>query len=172
MCPYENHHLTMMAWAGCAAGVFAQTSRSTGTRDRSFRPIGLARPETAQLNAVNVATASSGGTAASCTGTISFLNASGTVIGSAANFTVTTGQISSASLPFAKSVASGRTEIRGVVTLTESANAPAPCDLEISRETFDATGVTKFISQGLATQVTEAVRDRDDKSPRASITVG
>ena len=44
---------------------------------RSFGPIGLASSETAQINVVNTAAASSSGTAASCTGSVSFVNASG-----------------------------------------------------------------------------------------------
>lgn len=139
----------MIALTGCAAGAFAQTSSTTTTREMTFPPIGLAGSETAQINVVNVAAPSSSGTAASCTGTISFLNASGAVIGSATNFTVTSGQISSASLPFAKTAASGRTEVRGVVALTESSTSTAPCDLQISMETFDtSTGVTHVYLSG------------------------
>jgi hypothetical protein len=136
--------LTTLALAVCAAGASAQTTSSTITRNTPFPPIGLASSETAQVNVVNLANNNSSGTAASCTGTISFLNTSGSAIVAATPFTVTRGQIFSATLPFAKTAASGRTTIRGLVSLTESAtsNNP-PCELQISMETFDtSTGVT------------------------------
>jgi hypothetical protein len=129
-----------------AAAAAAQTTTSgTVTRQTTTPVFGLASTETAQINVVNVAKASSGGTAASCTGTISFLNASGTVIGSATPFTVTSGQIFSATLPFNSVGASGiRTEIRGEITVTETTGAmQAPCALTSSLETYDtSTGAT------------------------------
>lgn len=128
----------------CAAAQTTTTS-STATVESSSAPIGLASSETLQLNVVNTATASSSGTAASCTGTIQFVNSSGTVIGSATSFTVTSGQIFSATLPFSKVGASGtRSEVRGVVTLTVSTGSgAAPCHLTSSLESYDtSTGVT------------------------------
>lgn len=127
--------------AGCAAGLFAQTTATMVTRTLSLPPIGVAGSETAQINVVNLASASSSGPAASCTGSISFLNASGTALGSATSFAVAGGQISSASL---KAPSGNRTMIRGVVTINQSMGASAaPCDLQVSMETFDAsTGVT------------------------------
>src|SRR5579859_6071398 len=105
----------LFATAALAAAAMAQTTTtsSTSTRQSTSAPIGLGSTETAQVNVVNTATASSSGTAASCTGSISFLNASGATIGTATPFTVTSGQIFSATLPFTKAGASGtRTEIR------------------------------------------------------------
>ena len=130
-----------------AAGAIAQTTTTSGTvtRQTTTPPIGLGSPETAQINVVNTATTVSGGTAASCTGSISFLNASGTTIGSATTFTVGSGQISSVTLPFSKAGASStRTEIRGVVSLTvTTGSGAAPCALATSLETYDSsTGAT------------------------------
>ncbi len=119
---------------------------STYTDTRGFAPIGLATSETAQINLANIASASSSGTAASCTGTISFLDASGNTIGAATSFTVTSGQIFSASLPYWSTGASGRTVIRGLVQLTESSSSSAPCAVSSSLEIFDTgTGVTHAV---------------------------
>jgi hypothetical protein len=128
-----------------AAVALSQTTTSGTVTETSNTPaVGLASSETAQINVVNAASNSSTGTAASCTGTISFLNASGTVIGAATPFTVASGVISSVSLPFAKVGVTGtRTEIRGVITRTVTLNSGVPCSLEATFETYDAsTGVT------------------------------
>src|SRR5580700_1946406 len=61
-----------------------------------FPPIGLAASETAQVNIVNTASQPIGGPAPSCTGTITFYNASGAIIGAATSFAVGSGQIFSA----------------------------------------------------------------------------
>src|SRR5258706_11123090 len=84
-----------------AASAFAQgsTGSTTTTIQFSFPPTGLALTETAQINVTNIAAASSTGTAASCTGSVSFVNSSGATIGTATSFTVGTGQIASVSLP-------------------------------------------------------------------------
>jgi hypothetical protein len=120
------------------------------TRNFNFPPVGIAATETMQINVLNSATASSSGTAASCTGTITFTSATGTVIGTATTFTVTSGEVFSASLPFSKTGASGtRAEIVGSVQLTVSTSSPAPCALANSLETFDtSTGVTHVFLGG------------------------
>jgi hypothetical protein len=127
-----------------APALLAQGRTTTYTTTQNFPPIGLASTETAQINAVNVAPASGGGTAASCTGSISFLNASGAVIGTATSYTLGTNQLKSVSLPFASvSASAGRVEIRPVVTQTGTAPSNVPCQLLISIETYDTTtGVT------------------------------
>src|SRR5581483_8740483 len=90
------------------------------------------------LNVTNTASNATSGTAASCTGTIAFLNASGATIGTATSFTVTTGQTTSVSLPFTKVGATGiRTEVRGVITVTLTSGTP--CSLISSFETYDST---------------------------------
>ena len=139
------------------AGAIAQTTTTPVTRTSNFPMIGLGSSETAQINVTNLAAASSTGTAASCTGSISFFNATGAAIGSATSFTVATGQISSVSLPFAKSGGTGaHTVIRGVVTLTETAGVP--CNLESALEVYDSTtGVTHTtLTSGIAGPVPPA----------------
>jgi hypothetical protein len=134
--------LTMLGGAALAASALAQTTTSTVTRESTFPPTGLASSETLQVNLTNTASNSSGGAAASCTGTVSFLNASGATIGSASSFTATAGQTASVALPFAKSGATGtRTEIRAVISATFTSDVP--CALTTSLETYDtASGVT------------------------------
>jgi hypothetical protein len=133
--------LASTAWIAVSAS--AQTT-TTFTRDFNFPPVGIASTETLQINVLNTASASSAGTAASCTGTITFTSATGTVIGTATSFTVTSGQVFSAALPFSKSGATGaRAEIVGSVQLTASASSSTPCALSNSLETFDtSSGVT------------------------------
>jgi hypothetical protein len=143
--------LVLTLLAAAAPALWAQTTStgSTFTDTQDLPPIGLASTETAQINAVNVAAASSSGTAASCTGSISFLNSGGTVIGTATTYTLGTNQITSVSLPFSKvSASAGRVEVRGVITRTAGSNVP--CELLISLETYDTTtGVTHvYISGG------------------------
>jgi hypothetical protein len=132
-----------------------------------FPPIGLASSETAQINVVNTAIQSIGGTAPSCTGTITFYNASGAVIGAATSFAVGSGQIFSATLPYASTGTSGsRTVIRAAIALSSivaqfgiQSSGPPPCALASSLETYDtATGVTHSLIAGLAsTSVIRAV---------------
>jgi hypothetical protein len=141
----QRFYRLLTAAAFTAAAALSQTTASGTVTETSNTPaIGLASSETAQINVVNVASNSSSGTAASCTGTISFLNASGTVIGTATPFTVASGVIASVSLPFAKAGVTGtRTEIRGVVARTVTLNSGVPCGLEATLETYDtSTGVT------------------------------
>jgi hypothetical protein len=133
------------AVAAFGAAALAQTTTTSGTvtRTSSFPPVGLASSETAQINAANIASASAAGTPASCTGTLSFVNAAGATIGTAKPFTVTSGQIASLSVPYASVGGSGRTEVRGVITLTETIGSGVPCSLATSLETYDtSTGVT------------------------------
>lgn len=138
-----------------AASSFGQTTTTTTTytRTSALAPIGLALTETIQVNLTNVATASSTGTAASCAGSVSFLNAAGTVVGTAATFTATTGQTVSVKLPYASAGAAGqRAVLRPVITLTGTSNVP--CKLDTSLETYDtATGVTHICQSGDASGV-------------------
>ena len=85
---------------------------------------------------------------ASCAGSVSFLNAAGTVVGTAATFTATTGQTVSVRLPCASAGAAGqRAVLRPVITLTGASNVP--CKLDTSLETYDtATGVTHTYQSG------------------------
>ena len=138
------HRLFAFAAFTAVVALSQTTSSNTVTETSTTPPVGLASSETAQINVVNTASAAKNGTAASCTGTISFLNASGAVIGTATPFTVASGVISSVSLPFAKTGVTGtRTEIRGVITLTVTPGSGVPCSLQATLETYDSsTGVT------------------------------
>lgn len=139
--------LLTCTFAACA---FAQgsTGTSTITRDYSFPPVGLASTETAQVNVVNIATASTaaGATAPSCTGTITFTDAMGNIVGNSGkptSFTTTGSVVSSTQLTSTElGVTSGRSEFVASVQLTTTLPSKAPCSLIFSLETFDATGVT------------------------------
>lgn len=129
----------------------AQTTTTPAATPRitNLPPIGLGSTETAQINVVNLAANSSAGTAASCAGTMSFVNSAGATIGSATPFTLATGQLASARLPFGSSgaAASTRPVIRGVIQVTPSTATPRPpCSLEITFETYDtALGATHTV---------------------------
>jgi len=128
---------------------FAQTTTSTATRTFRFQPVGLGATETAEVILHNSASNNTNsGTAASCTGSVSFLNAAGTVAGSATTFTLTTGQTSSVKLPFASSGGSGiRTFVIGEVSYTLAQGTP--CSLSMSLDTYDtATGATHLSIAG------------------------
>lgn len=117
--------VTVAAWTACSA--LAQTTPTPQPRQHTFPPVGLGSTETAEINVVNVASDSSTGTAASCTGSISFLSSSGAVLGTATPFTVTASQAFSARLLFSATGATGnRAVIRGVVQLTPSTTTPRP----------------------------------------------
>src|ERR1017187_10072868 len=94
--------ITLTLLVTAIAGM-AQTTITT-TRDSTIGPVGVGSAETIQINVANLASNSSSGTAASCTGSITFNNTTGNAIGTSTSFTVTAGQIFSASLPFAKIV--------------------------------------------------------------------
>jgi hypothetical protein len=120
------------------------TTIATLMRDSVFPPVGLASTETVQINVLNTATSPTGGSAASCTGTITFSNAKGAAIGTATAFTVASGQVFSAALPYSSSgTSTGRAEIVGAIQSTTTFPPKAPCSLVFSLETFDtSSGVT------------------------------
>jgi hypothetical protein len=121
-----------------ALTAFGQTVTTTSTRTVTLAPLGLGSTETAQVNLVNTASNTSTGTAASCTGTVSFVSATNTAIGAATSFTVLAGQVSSVTLPFSKAGLTGsRGVIRPAITITTTSGVP--CSLEYSIETFDTS---------------------------------
>lgn len=129
-----------------ATGALAQIAPLTFTRDYNFPPVGLASSETAQLNVVNIATASTAtNTAPSCSGSITFTSAGGTVIGKPTSFTTMGSQVSSTQLTYSQlqlPASDVRGEFVASVQLTTSLPA-AGCSLVFSLETFDtSTGVT------------------------------
>jgi len=143
----RNFVVTSFLTAFAAMSALAQTSTTTTTRNHIFPPVGLGSGETLQVNLVNIATASTGGTAPSCTGSVSFAGVStGTTVGTPKStpFTVGAGQIVSVPLTYG---ASGLTGTHGeiLVTLSQTFTSPstAPCALVYSLETFSAsTGET------------------------------
>jgi hypothetical protein len=136
----------MWVFAACAFGQVTSPLAPI-MRQYNFPPVGLASTETAQVNVVNMATASSatGSAAPSCAGTISFVGAAGKTIGTPTNFTTTGSQIYSTQLTFSQLATTGtRGEFVASVQLgSSSALSGAYCSLSISLETFDdTTGVT------------------------------
>jgi hypothetical protein len=136
----------------CGLGALALTAQTTttttSTRSIAFAPAGLGATETARILVANTASNSSSGTAASCAGTMSFLNSAGAAIGTATNFTITSGQVASASLAFAQSGLTGvRGAIRAVVQYTVSSSTP--CHVDASFETFEtSSGATHLHDSG------------------------
>jgi hypothetical protein len=138
-----------------AATAFGQTTTTTATMPSpQLPPIGLAATESAQVNVANTALPSpAGGAEPVCNGTIAFYGGAsdgGTVIGPVTGFSLQSGQIAWAALPYATTGASGsRTVIRVAITLspvnimTGAGPQVAPCTLTSSLETYDTgTGVT------------------------------
>jgi hypothetical protein len=114
-------------------------------------PVGLGSSETVQVNLANTAQATSSGDAPSCTGSASFYDVTGTIIGAPTSFTVGTGEISSATIPYASTGATGggRTMIRAEIALN------AACLLGYSFGTYDTTtGVTHAWASGTTAQPT------------------
>jgi hypothetical protein len=139
---------------------------TTPPRTVNLPVVGLASSETAQVNVANLAAsflfvsgAFSAGSTMPCTGTIAFYDASGTAIGTATPFSISTGQISSATVPYSAVVpgdpppnGNGRTTIRATV-------ATNACSVATNIETFDtATGVTHVHVEGSSTFLGLAVR--------------
>jgi hypothetical protein len=131
---------------GIAACAFGQIGSSV-TRDYNFPPVGLASSETAQINVLNSTSTlnTAGAMAPSCTGTITFVNASGKAIGNPVSFTTTGSQIFSTQLTFNQLGATGlRGEFVASIQVTGSfLPTTSSCALVFSLETFDdSTGAT------------------------------
>lgn len=120
-------------------------------RTYSFPPVGLGSAETAQVNVVNTAVASTAANAVapSCTGTIVFSNAAGKQVGST-TFTTTGSQIFSAQLTFSALAASAaRAEFVAALQVTGAVPATSPCSLVSSLETFNnSTNTTDVFVPG------------------------
>ncbi|MBV8818833.1 MAG: hypothetical protein JO022_10790 [Acidobacteriaceae bacterium] len=145
----KNLLLTLMFVTGMSTAI-AQTT-TTRSHNYDFPLIGLGSTETAEVDVINPATNSSSGTAASCTGTVSFLNSAGTTIGSATPFTLTAGQASPVKLPFSSSGGTApRTLIRAVVSETVSTSGSnPPCGLQFTMSIYDTTtGATHAVLTG------------------------
>jgi hypothetical protein len=127
------------------------TTTETFSSSINLPVVGLGSTQTVELDVVNLASNASNGTAASCSGSISFLNSTGATIGTATAITdLGAGAAMSASLPFASSGGTGtRTLVRAVVTLTTtvtSGKPSAPCSLAVSLNLFEtSTGATDTV---------------------------
>jgi hypothetical protein len=129
---------------------------TTYPHNSAFPPVGLAFSETARINVANTAVNPASGTAASCTGTISFNGATGAAVETPVKFTVTAGQIYSTDLTAAKLGVINGTRAEFIASVQLTLTPKTPCSLTISLETFDAvTGVTHLYlpnpGNGLAT---------------------
>jgi hypothetical protein len=128
-------------------------------------PMGVASSETIQVNVINNASTPTAPDAAapSCSGTIAFYSATGSIIGTPTSFTIGNEQIFSASLPYSATGATGaRTVVRAIITLAATAWAglvpPPACALGSSMETYDTlTGVTHAFATGTAPPLTAVV---------------
>ncbi|MGA2726101.1 MAG: hypothetical protein ABSG79_27295 [Bryobacteraceae bacterium] len=138
---HHTRYVTMLIATVClfAVTALAQTT-TTVTTDMPTPVVGLAPSEIVQINVINTAAASASGTAASCTGTVTFYtftgnNSTGTA-GTPATFTVGSGELSSFTL---KGSGSARISVRGVISLTETERSGVPCSLATNIETYDST---------------------------------
>jgi hypothetical protein len=144
-----------------STAMFAQTTTSnTSTITQSLPPFGLGSTETARLDLTNFASNTTGGTAASCTGTVSFYNAAATIIGTATTYTATAGQTVSVSLASTSAGFSGsRGELRVVITSTRTSGVP--CELRTSFQTFDtSSGATHIYLGDVFSEVSGPIRGR------------
>jgi hypothetical protein len=127
----------LAAWSACSAAGQPGVTTSV-TRQFTFPVVGIGSTETAEVIVSNQAVNSSNGTAASCTGNVSFTNAgSGASMSSPTNFTLAAGAISHVSV---QGVAGSRTYILPAVqqTITNGSARP-PCTLEMTLEIYDTT---------------------------------
>ncbi len=139
----------LLALAAVAvAPAFAQTSIVTRTSDFGFPVVGLGSTETIGVNLINLAPNLASGTAASCSGSVTFYNSAGTAIGPANTFTLAANAATSINLAFSST---GITGTRGLIraVLANTATAGVPCALSYSLNTFDTgTGATHLFLAG------------------------
>ena len=139
---------------------FAQTTALPITLNLPV--VGLASSETAQVNVVYLLQPATAVLPANstltqpCTGTITFSNAAGSLIGNPVPFSINAWQIYSTTLPYSDvtgTSGNARTVIRATVT------ANAPCTVNTNIETYDtASGVTHVHVEGPATGIFPNVR--------------
>jgi len=141
----RNLRLLFAFAASIAGSAFAQNAH---TSDFSFPLVGLAATETIGVNLINLASNPANGAAASCTGSVAFVNAAtGVTIGTATPFTLGANAATSINLPFSSSGLTGRGLIRTVVATTTTSNSR--CSLSFSLNTFaTSTGETHLFLTG------------------------
>ena len=153
---------------------------ATQTSTTTLPPVGLASTETVQVNVVNTSpalpTISTTAAPQACSGSIAFLDAAGSTIGTATEFKLNSGQTFSAKLPYASAAASGtaRIVVRAAISTTLNfTSTPNPvangttllplllpnCFLTSSLETYDtATGVTHVFYANSGPQAVPVLR--------------
>jgi hypothetical protein len=142
---------SLLAVMGISVASADTTTSVALTPAVNLPPVGLSSAETLEVNVANLASNSSNGTAASCTGAVTFFNASGMAIGAAQTFTLTAGETSPIRLPFTSTGGTGsRTTVRAVVSLTTPTTTPRPpCTVNVSMAIFETnTGTTAAILSG------------------------
>ncbi len=148
-----SRSFSLLALAAVLAGSAIAQTTLTRTSSYTFPLVGLAPSETIEVNLINLASNPTSGTAASCTGSVSFMNAaSGTIIGGATNFTLAANAVASITPSVTSNVvyAANRALIRVVLETTTTVPG-APCSLASTLTTFDtATGVTHVLLVGTA----------------------
>jgi len=154
----------IIAGFGCACALAQGKGETvTTTTNFVFPPVGLTSGYTAAVNLVNIAPASTAAnaTAPACTGSVTFANSTGTVIGAAVPFTtkgsvITTESISAATAGV--TTAAPRAEIVVSVQQTTTRPSTAPCSLVYSLEVYDSTGATHvFLGNAAAAAAPGAV---------------
>ncbi len=140
-----------------AVSASAQSTTVTRTSGFSFPLIGLASTETLGVNLINLAANPTNGNAASCTGSVTFINQAGTTIGSAQSFTLAANAATVVTLPFSSSGITGsRGLVRTIVSTTTTNNVP--CSLSYSLNTYDtSSGVTHVFIQGAPPPVVQSL---------------
>ncbi|HLG98312.1 MAG TPA: hypothetical protein VKX49_18495 [Bryobacteraceae bacterium] len=134
--------LMILGLSGITALVAQPPTPTPVTREIAFPPVGLAAMETMQVNIANTAANAASGTAASCTGSVSFLDSTGKAIaGTGGTFTVASGVTQSMTLLGSKANTTttngSRAEVRVVISFNMTRGTP--CALADSLETFDPT---------------------------------
>lgn len=135
-----------------AVCAFAQVTNpiitNTTTTTSSLPPVGIGSTETVQVILAN--TNSSAG-ASPCSGSVSFYDVSGALIGSATSYNLTAGETTQVSLPYAAAgSASPRALVRAMVSLTTFSPDTA-CSLSYSLAVFDTiTGATHAVIVNVA----------------------
>lgn len=147
-------NFALLSFAAVLSGsAVAQTTTLTRTSTYTFPLVGLATSESIEVNLINLASNLSNGTAASCTGSVTFMNAAaGTVIGGATNFTLAANAVASISPSTTSNVVyTGNRALMRVVLETTTTNPGVPCSLASTLTTFDtSSGVTHVLLVGNA----------------------
>lgn len=143
----------LIAAGACSLAAYAQTTTASVTRTFTFALVGLGSTETASISLINTASNSTSGattTAASCTGSVSFVDAANVAIGTATSFSIASNQAGTVTLPFTKANITGiRGEIRGIVTYSHTSGIP--CSLQFNFATYDSVaGATHVHLEGSA----------------------